>query len=273
MMITRKMVCTPSVAFLFYCLYFIFQALTMWIPALKLSIEHKEILQKKLWLDNCIINCAQKMLHHQFSNNSGLQSTLYVAAKQCSTLSGGAVQILHVRINHWLCIYVNDDKSVVDIYDSKYSSPIMTTVDLILELIKCEHDAVTINSIKMQEQLGSDACGLFAVAVATALCHKEDPSTIQWNQDLMWHHILQCFEAGKMTLFLPKGFAHENKRVIKSTRTFEIYCICRKRYRPKDTMKCCARCMKWYHVVCISASNTSTTSLIKHKAWYCSYCS
>ena len=87
----------------------------------------------------------------------------------------------------------------------------------------------------------------------------------------MWQHILQCFEAGKMTLFPKKGFAHENKGVIKSTRTFEIYCIYRKRYRPKDTMKCCARCMKWYHVTCISTPNP--TSLIKHKAWYCSYCS
>lgn len=75
----------------------------------------------------------------------------------------------------------------------------MTTVDLILELIKCKQDTVTINCMKMQEQLGSNACGVFAVAVATALCHKEDPSTIQWNQDLMWEHVLriQCLEDGK----------------------------------------------------------------------------
>ena len=243
----------------------------MWIPTLKLSNEHKDILQRKTWIDDCIINCAQKMLHHQFPEISGLQSTLYVAAKQCSTLCGGAVQILHVRSNHWLCINVSDDMSVVNIYDSKYSSPIMTTVDLILDLIKCEQDTVTINSVKMQEQLGSDACGVFAVAVATALCHKEDPSTIQWNQNLMWQHILECFEAGKMTLFPPIGFVHESKGAIKSTRTFEIYCICRKRYRPKDTMKRCVRCMKWYHVTCISTLNSA--SLNRHKAWHCSFCS
>ena len=66
----------------------------------------------------------------------------------------------------------------------------MTTVGLILELIKSEKGAVTINSVNMQQQRGDDACGVFAIAVATALCHKDDPSTIKWNQDLMWQHVL-----------------------------------------------------------------------------------
>ena len=170
----------------------------MWIPNLKLSTEHQEILQKKMWLDDCIVNCALKLLRHQFPDISGLQSTLYVAAKQCLTFSGGAIQILHVRTNHWLCIGVNSDKSIVNVYDSKYFSPINATVDLILELIKSEQDAFTINSVKMQQQSGDDACGVFAIAVSTALYHNKDPSTIRWNQDSMWQHIQQCFEAGKM---------------------------------------------------------------------------
>jgi len=89
-----------------------------------------------------------------------------------------------------LCIGVNSDKSIVNVYGSKYFSPINSTVDLTLELIKSEQDAVTINSMKMQQQNGNDACGVFAIAVATALCHSKDPSTIQWNQDSMWQHIL-----------------------------------------------------------------------------------
>ena len=51
------------------------------IPTLKLNIEHKKILQQKLWLDDSIINSAQKLLSHQFPENDGLQSTLVVAAK------------------------------------------------------------------------------------------------------------------------------------------------------------------------------------------------
>jgi len=139
----------------------------------------------------------------------------------------------------------------------------MTTVDVILELMKPEKGAVTINSINMQQQRGDDACGVFTIAVATALCHKDDPITIQWNQDLMWQHVLQCFEAGKMTPF-------PVERLINSSRTCEIYYICRNWYKAKDTMKCCAKCMKWYHVACINTSNPAPR--IKYKAWHCSYC-
>lgn len=89
------------------------------------------------------------------------------------------IRIVHVRTNHWLCIRVSQGKAVVNIYDSKYASLVMTTVDLILEVIESEQDTVTINSIKMQEQVGCDACGVFAIAVATALCHNDDPTTIK----------------------------------------------------------------------------------------------
>ena len=127
-----------------------------------------------------------------------------------------------------LCIGVNSDNSIVNVYDSKYFSPINSTVDLTLELIKSEQDAVTINSVKMQQQSGNDACGVFAIAVATALCHSKDP---QWNQDSMWQHIQQCFEA----VISCRG----DKGAIKSSKTLEIYCICRQRYKPTDTMKDC----------------------------------
>ena len=50
----------------------------------------------------------------------------------------------------------------------------------------------------MQEQTGSDACGVFAIAVTTALCYEEDPNTIVWKQSLMWQ---ECFEANKKALF------------------------------------------------------------------------
>ena len=79
----------------------------------------------------------------------------------------------------------------------------MAAVDLILQLIQSEsdRDAVTINCMKMQEQSGNDACGTFAIAVATALCYKDDPTSKVWKQNLMRQHILECFEVGKMTLF------------------------------------------------------------------------
>ena len=97
----------------------------------------------------------------------------------------------------------------------------MTNVDLILEVIKSEQDTVTINSIQMQEQTGCNACGVFATAVATALYHNDNPTTIKWKQDLMCQHTLEYLEARKMTPFPMENFEDkgsiEDKASIKST--------------------------------------------------------
>ena len=131
-------------------------------------MEHKNILQQRLWLDDVIINAGQKLLRQQFPDVGGLESTLAVTAKSCKTLSGGAIQIMHILSNHWTCIKLNEDKTTVFLYDSKHSSIPHTVVDLIIDIIHSEKDTVTIKSMVMQQQQGCDACGVFSLAVATA---------------------------------------------------------------------------------------------------------
>jgi len=101
------------------------------------------------------------------------------ASAKC--FEGGATQILHARSNHWVCIQVNDDKSLVEVYDSKYKSLPVVAVDQILQLIQSEQDAVTINCKTMQVQEGDDACGTFAIAVATSLWHGQNPISKVWK--------------------------------------------------------------------------------------------
>jgi len=53
--------------------------------------------------------------------------------------------------------------------------------------------------MKMQEQIGNDACGVFAIAVATALCYEEAQyHGVEAKFNVMWQHILECFKANKM---------------------------------------------------------------------------
>ena len=152
----------------------------------------------------------------------------------------------------------------------------MAAVDLILQLIQSDQDAVTINCKKMQEQSGNDACGTFAIAVATSLCYEDDPTSKVWKQDLMWQHILECFELGQMTPFpldiqMVKDYEElENDSKINSTSTYQINCKCRQRYKPRGVMKSCTKCSKWYHAKC---AGIPTSSFLKQKLWTCSYCS
>ena len=55
-----------------------------------------------------------------------------------------------------------------------------TVVDLIIDTIHSGENTVAIKSMKMQEQQGCNVCGVFSLAVATALCNKQDPSTFRW---------------------------------------------------------------------------------------------
>jgi len=42
----------------------------------------------------------------------------------------------------------------------------------------------------MQQQKGDDSCGLYSMAVATALCNKQNPAAIEWNQALTFVRLL-----------------------------------------------------------------------------------
>ena len=123
-----------------------------------------------------------------------LESTLTVATKSFKTLPGGAIQIMHILSNHWICIKLNEDKTTVLLYDSKCSSIPHTVIDLITDIIHSEKDTVTIKSMAMQEQEGCDACGVFSLAVATALYNEQDLSMLRWKQDAMWQHLLKSLE-------------------------------------------------------------------------------
>ena len=245
---------------------------TIWIHSLHLHAEHKKILQQKLWLDDTIINAGQTLLKRQFPDAGGLHSTLAVAAKSCEILPAGAIQIMHILSNHWVCIKVSEDKSTIYLYDSKYSSIPSAVVDLILDITRSEKDAITIKSMKMQEQEGCDACGVYSLAVATALCTKQNPSVLRWEQEAMWQHLLQCFEVENLTTFPLDGEASslpDKNKVVKTTVVHNLYCICRRRYKPKEKMKQCKECNGWFHVDCLKIPNTV---MVKGGVWICSAC-
>ncbi len=52
--------------------------------------------------------------------------------------------------------------------------------------------------ISEQKQEGSRDCGVFAIAFATAIAHRKDPSRLRFKQVEM---LLACFRDKEMTLF------------------------------------------------------------------------
>ena len=62
--------------------------------------------------------------------------------------------------------------------------------------------SVSIEMAKMQKQQShSNNCGLFAIAIATAILFKDDPEKLVFKEQEMRQHLLQCFEKATMILF------------------------------------------------------------------------
>ena len=59
----------------------------------------------------------------------------------------------------------------------------------------------TVLMIKTQKQEGSKDCGLFAIAIATAIMHGADPTSLRFDQAAMRNDLVQCFKDGAMTMF------------------------------------------------------------------------
>ena len=57
----------------------------------------------------------------------------------------------------------------------------MHTVDQILQLAHPLSERIYTKSIVMQTHKGNSDCGLFAIAVATALCYTVEPENLAWN--------------------------------------------------------------------------------------------
>ncbi len=56
----------------------------------------------------------------------------------------------------------------------------------------------------VQQQIGGDDCGLFALAFATSLCYKDVPSLIFYDQISLRNHYVKCIEDNEIQPFPSK---------------------------------------------------------------------
>ena len=231
------------------------------------------------WLSD-VVDAAQALLVKQFPDIMGLQSTVIL---QGSSYGGYApkdfpfVQIINVK-NHWVTLsnFVMDimKPGIANLYDSLHrkNSEIPTIVKKVTaSLMFMEgNTSITVQLPKCKQQNGSSDCGLFAIANATALCFRINPSSCVWKQSKMRQHLASCISNGKMEMFphdicQPKGIVH--------TTTFSVFCHCRLSYEEGDTMIECDRCKSWYHQECENISSSRWQKLEEsNMAYICSMC-
>ena len=139
----------------------------------------------------------------QFPKVGGLQSTLYQSKKKKKRLEDcnnvkDQIQVIHSRGDHWIVASsVGSKDGLVCVYDSVYSNIDNATTEVISNLF----GTTSTKMIAVQRQRGGVDCGLFAIAMATAIAFGIDPASQEFNQREMRTHLVKCFDEKVMLLF------------------------------------------------------------------------
>lgn len=168
---------------------------------IRLYAEEKAILVSDRKLNDKHINFAQALLKAQHPRIEGLRNTLQQARFNFS-ISDKVVQIVHVRMDHWIVIsnIFTSTKGQVDVYDTSYGEIDKSSRILIYSMFD---EPVQINLIQgMQKQVGGVDCGVFSIAIATSLVHGQNPVSVVYNQPSLRAHLVSCFEKLAMIPFI-----------------------------------------------------------------------
>jgi len=156
---------------------------TVWLKMFKftLLVSDKQILTTTgLPLTDKHVNLSQAMLKKQFLLINGLQSTLFQSKKLSRRLKSG-VQVIFCRNNHWITVYKSESDAGLDIitvYDSIFTSVNEASRRIITNLFDVSEEFQVVMGLSQKQEEGSNNCGLFAIAVATTLAFRNDPSEL-----------------------------------------------------------------------------------------------
>ena len=163
-----------------------------------MKTDKEKILQGEK-LNDLVINTAQLLLKNQFPSLLGMCCSLIQNKQNRIPINKQQLQIIHSIGNHWLVastIYAST--GVVNVYDSVFNMISKETENIIYN----QFDPLcSLEIVNMKKQHGGNDCGVYAIAVSTALAFNLDPASIIFDQGKMRSHLVQCIEKEMVTPF------------------------------------------------------------------------
>ena len=146
-------------------------------------------------------------------------------------------------------------------HDYLFSSPPSALVRQLCNLMRTSEEKLVVQMMDVQEQIGSDDCGLFAIANALSLCCGQDPCKITFRQDQMRQHLQDCLTSKKLTSFPCTPAERNVSDNVKETFMFPVLCSCRMLEDAKGMAQC---------AICLEQKPRHVFS--KRVPWHCSAC-
>ena len=233
-----------------------------------LNDNDKACIQSHLWLNDKVIFAAEQLLKQQHSHVHGLQDTILQCTATLEVMASKQfIQILNHGNNHWITIStMGCTLGTVNVYDSMNLPLTKDLETTVADLLHVQDQYIILKYIKMQYQVGTNDCGLFAIASACAICSGENPAELKFNQAHMRTYLLMAFENAIMTPFPSKQLRRHFPVAIKEKK-LSVYCSCRRPYNGEQMMECFS-CKKWFHCSCMRISDTNISKLV----WLCENC-
>ncbi|CAF4665546.1 unnamed protein product [Rotaria sp. Silwood1] len=144
----------------------------------------RDVYDNTIWLTDLHISLFFELLHKQFPNINGLcgpvQIHLYTGSLENS------IFIFNANNNHWFTVANLDSDNIWKIYDS-LSYPKESLVKFFQDILPGE-EKVVLSFENVEQQVGGNDCGLFALAFVTSLCYKDIPSSLFYDQKSLRNH-------------------------------------------------------------------------------------
>ena len=88
---------------------------------------------------------------------------------------------------HWITIAtVGCTHGTVRVYDSLNKKLTKSLKNTVADILHSSMKKIEVEYVNVQYQLGSDDCGLFAIANACEICFCRDPSVVKYTQKDIW---------------------------------------------------------------------------------------
>ena len=174
------------------------------IDRIALTFVDKQMIIDGQKLHDKHIQFGQSMIHRQFPGIGGLRSTLL--QHRYYEFRRNSIQAVFCKTRqHWVVasiIHAACKSNLVFAYDSVFNELDDESLLLVKTMFSnSSSSTIKVEMANMQKQRGAYDCGVFVIAAMVSLAFGEDPGTVNYEQDNLRSHLLQCFEFQKFSLF------------------------------------------------------------------------
>ena len=144
-------------------------------------LEEENILMNGGWLNDKIIYAGMQLLQAAFPHLAGFQNPI-LQVTNCFDIQRSTefIQCLNVAGMHWIIIAtVGCTRGTVRVYDSLNKKLTKSLKNTVADVLHSSTKKIEVEYVNVQYQLGSDDCGLFAIANACEICFGRNPSVVK----------------------------------------------------------------------------------------------